>query len=230
MYRLGKLRSNPADLSAAHVHTFGASIAPAVLDRHAVDFTPCLDGNDRLSNCTVVSVANMIRGRAALNGYHAYVDTAKVIEFFLAAAGNPPDPSTIEGLIYLNVINRQATLGFDTGHDKLYGIPGTVGISRNSLAVAMNELGSVGMGIILKQKDMPTAIPTPVLDIGPNDGVEVGGHAVIGFDYTGLGDLDTVRMGTWGYWQNVTWRWLESRIDEAHGISWPQLKAASCVS
>ena len=72
--RYGRLPFVPADLAAAPVHTFGAGLAPTVLDRRSVKFTPGLYKNDIYSDCTVVSVANMILARAALNGFQAYID------------------------------------------------------------------------------------------------------------------------------------------------------------
>jgi hypothetical protein len=223
--RLGKLAPIKDHLLAAPIHTFGASIAPAVLDRSTISFTPGLYNNDTLTDCTVVSIANMIGARAALNGYQAYIDPEKVIEFFAAAAGHPADLTTVEGLNYLDVINRQASLGFDTGHDRLFGIPGTIGLSRNDIALAMVRFGSVGLGVQLRQRD-ETEFGNGLWDTSTQDGSTIGGHAVIAWDYTGLKDTDLVRIGTWGKWQYATWRWIEARRDEVHGTRWPQLEAA----
>ena len=53
-----------------------------------------------------------------------------------------------------------------------------------------------------------------------------GGHCPIIWDYTGTADTDLVRLGTWGYWQKATWRWIRQRTQEAHAIAWRQLDAA----
>jgi hypothetical protein len=169
----------------------------------------------------------MINAKSALEGFQTYIEPQKVVDFFAAAAGNPPDLTTVDGLIYLDVMNRTSELGFDTGHDKLYSIPGTVNLDRNSLAVGTANLGSVGIGITLTQTDMQNTSPASVLDTLLPAGDPVGGHAVITWDYLGMNDTDLVRIGTWGYWQHVTWRWIEARIDEAHAATWPQLTAST---
>jgi len=225
--RFGKLRPDPKALAAARTHTFGAQLAPKVLDRRSVNFTPGLYKNDVLSDCTCVSVANMINAKSALEYFQTYIEPQKVVDFFADAAGNPADLTAVDGLVYLDVMNRTSEVGFDTGHDKLYSIPGTVNLDRNSLAVATSHLGSVGIGITLTQADMQNTSPDSVLDTLLPTGDPVGGHAVITWDYLGLNDIDLVRIGTWGYWQHVTWRWIDARIDEAHAATWPQLKAAS---
>ena len=226
--RFGRLSPNKTELASAHAHTFGVRLAQPVLNRQSVAFTPGLYRNDTLGDCTVVSIANMINAKSALNGYQTYIDSDKVVEFFKEAAGNPPDLTTVDGLVYLDVINRQAQLGFDTGHDRLYGLPGTVGLSRNELALGMEAFGSVGLGVTLRDRDVQTTSSYSTLDAGPSDGNVIGGHAIIGWDYTGLGDTDIVRIGTWGYWQMVTWRWIDARLEEAHATNWPQL-LGSCA-
>jgi hypothetical protein len=230
--RLGRLPANPAALARQPEHKLGAMPVPMVLDRRSVSFTPGLYHNDTIGDCTVVSIANMIGACAALNGYQAYIDGDKVLQFFADAAGNPPDLAAVDGLVYLDVVNRQAQIGFDTGHDRIFGLPGTVGLTRMELAAGMNELGAIGIGVLLKAKDMATvqqnmasSAPLP-LDAGMDDGAVIGGHAEILWDYTGLLDDDLVRTGTWGYWQTVTWRWVSARIEEAHGLRFPQLAAA----
>jgi hypothetical protein len=220
--RLGRLPHNAEALAAAPAHVFGASVPPPMMDRSAVPFAPGLDGNDEFSDCTCVSLANMIRARAALNGFQAYVDPAQVVDFFAACAGNPPDLAAVDGLIYLDVVNRQATTGFATGHDTLFGIPGTVGIDRTSIAVAMDRLGSVGLGVTLHQRDMLAFQSGAVWDTEDAAGDVVGGHAVVAWDYTGLGDTDTVRIATWGVLISARWRWVEASIDEAHALAYPQ--------
>jgi len=54
-----------------------------------------------------------------------------------------------------------------------------------------------------------------------------GGHCLDGWSYEGTGDADIVTLLTWGTTQRCTWRWLRSRLVEAHGILWPQLATPS---
>jgi hypothetical protein len=82
----------------------------------------------------------------------------------------------------------------------------------------MCRLGGAYLGIVLHDRDMQTVGQT--WDIGLRGSSPVGGHCVVGWDYTGLGDADTVRLMTWGAWQPATWRWLEARVEEAWGLAW----------
>jgi hypothetical protein len=61
---------------------------------------------------------------------------------------------------------------------------------------------------------------------GRDDGDVVGGHAVIAWDYSGLGGGDTVRLGTWGVWHQASWAWVATRLDEAYSLVWRQLERA----
>jgi hypothetical protein len=79
----------------------------------------------------------------------------------------------------------------------------------------------------LRERDMET-FGSGIWDVrgGRDDGPVVGGHCVVGWDYTGLGDDDTVRIGTWGDWQPASWAWVAARLDEAHGLVYRQLARA----
>jgi hypothetical protein len=227
--RLGRKPHDPAAVAAAPRHKFGAVPPPAVLDRSAVEFVPVLGQNDRYTNCTVVSVWNMIEAQSALNGFgQTYMDPAKALSFFADCAGNPADLTTVDGLVYLDVMNRVASVGLDTGHDRLFGIPGTVGTGRSEIAVAMAQLGGVGLGVILREADEEDWAAGRMIDARPGEdrGAITGGHALFGWDYLGLGDDEPMRAVWWGKLMPMTWRWLRQALDEVHGARWPQLGAA----
>jgi hypothetical protein len=199
-------------------------VAPSVtLDRAGVDFTPALYQNDTLPDCTAVALANAARGVAALNGYELTVDPACVPAFYAGCVGNPPDLAATDGAVMLDVLRIQAAQGFDIGTQRLAGLSGTLDVaSRSALALGIARLGVGYWGVTLRERDMQRA---PVWDVqaGRDDGDIVGGHAVIAWDYSGLCDDDTVRLGTWGGWQPATWAWVAARLDEAFGIVWRQL-------
>ena len=222
--RFGRLPHDPVALAAAHKHVLGVSLPQTVLDRGAIPFQPGLDGNDIYGDCTCVSIANAIRARAVLNGFQANVSSTAAVTFFATCAGHPSDLVAVDGLVYLDVINRQASEGFPTGFDTLFGIPGTVDPSRASLADAIGRFGSVGVGVTLHQSDLAAFQAGAVWDDGSGD--VAGGHVMLAWDYTGLGDTDTVRVATWGRLIRVTWRWLERAADEAHALDFPQETAA----
>ena len=228
-YRLGRLPHSPAALAQASAHRFGAAPPPATLDRSTVPFAPVLGQNDQYSNCTVVSIQNMIEAQSALSGFgETYIDPAKALQFFSDCAGNPANLTAVDGLVYLDVMARVATGGIDTGHDTLFGIPGTVSTDRMSIARAMVQLGGVGLGVTLREADQEDWVAGRTIDARPPEdrGAVVGGHALFGWDYVGLGDDEPLRAVWWGRLAPCTWRWLQQAIDEAHGARWPQLRAA----
>ncbi len=224
--RLGRIRHDPIALARAPSHRFGAVPPPVALDRSATVFEPGLYCNDTLPDCTAVALANAARGVAALNGFDLVLDQARVPAFYADCIGNPADLAATDGAVMLDVLARQATHGFDIGPQALYGLHATIDArSRSALACGMARLGVGYWGVTLRDRDMERA---PVWDVraGRDDGGVVGGHAVIAWDYSGLADGDTLRIGTWGAWQPATWAWVAARLDEAYGIVWRQLERA----
>lgn len=194
-----------------------------------MDFVPQMYRNDVLPDCTAAGLANAARGIAALNGFGLVVDPGLVAPFYASCVGCPDNDADMEatdGVVLLDVLARQAAHGFDIGPQVLVGQSGTVSTSRTALALSMARLGVGYWGVTLHDRDMQTVGSKWDVVSGRDDGPIVGGHCVIAFDYTGLGDADTVRIGTWGAWQAATWAWVEARLDEAHGLVWRQLARA----
>jgi hypothetical protein len=224
--RLGRLAHDPIELAAAPAHRFGAVPPPAKLDRSLADFGPEMYDNDHYSDCTAAALANCARGVAYLNGYDLIVDPGKPLAFYGSCVGNPPDLAATEGAIMRDVLNRQAH-GFDIGPQTLYGQWGTIDPkARSALAIAMERLGPLYLGVTLREREMETMGLWDV-QAGRDDGVVIGGHGIPAWCYGGLADSDIVQIGTWGRWQSVTWEWLMTRLDEAHGVVWRQLGNAA---
>jgi hypothetical protein len=225
--RLGCLPHDPVALASAPRHRFGAILPPAVLDRSGIDFTPGLFNNDTYGDCTAVGLANAARGIAALNGYDLVVDPDTPLAFYSDCIGNPPNLIATDGAVILDVLAYQSTHGFNIGPQMLVGQSGTVALTRTDLALAMARIGPAYLGVTLRDRDMQAVGSRPWdVEAGRDDGAVVGGHCIIGWDYTGLGDAGTVRIGTWGMWQTATWAWLAARLEEAHGLVWRQLARA----
>lgn len=223
---LGRIRHDPVALARVPSHRFGAVPPPVTLDRSAMAFEPGLYQNDSLPDCTAVALANAARGVAALNGFDLVLDQARVPAFYSACVGSPANLAATDGAAMLDVLARQAGQGFDIGPQTLCGHYATIGThSRSALASGMVRLGAGYWGVTLRERDMERAALWDVR-FGRDDGNVVGGHAVIAWDYRGLGDADTLRIGTWGAWQEATWAWVAARLDEAYGIVWRQLERA----
>lgn len=211
-------------------HTLAARKAPDKVDRSQIDFTPGLYDNDIYPNCTAVTTANHADAIAHLGGFGLRIDPRHVLTFFSQCTRLPDDPNVLigcDGALLIDVMNQQGTKGFQIGSQELVGAWGSViPDNRNMLALSISELGVGHWGVNLAEADQnmevwDTQSPSSAGDPTPGSW---GGHDLFGWDYTGLSDTDTVRLGTWGGWKRATWRWIQSRLDEAYVIAWRQLK------
>lgn len=224
--QLGRLPHDPVALAASPglPAKFATAAPPDTLDRSSVNVALGLYDNDTLPVCTGAMLANAINAVAGLSDYSIPIPTEKVLSFYAGCVGCAPTTQAIgqtNGAVMLNVLRQQVTNGFDIGQEApMVGLFGNIPANRLMLANCMAHLGVALLGVTLHESDMKA---NGILDTTVSAGVVVGGHAIIGFDYNGLGDSDTVRIGTWGGWRLATWRWLEIRVDEAYGILWRTL-------
>ena len=231
---LGRKPADPAALARAPQlgnHMLASMPAPPVLDRSKIAFTPDMDGNDTVGDCTAVALANCARAAACLAGFQIVIPKPKVIAFYSQSTGyNPKVPSTDQGGVEVDVLANQARHGFDIGEQTpLVGAwgtfdPGNQGLMRSCIA----NVGTCYIGVALSISDQnmkvwDTDAPASAGDPTPGSW---GDHAPFIWDYEGTSDTDLVRIGTWGYWQKATWRWVRRRTQEAHGIAWRQMNKA----
>ena len=216
--RLGRLPHNPLAVALAPqlaAHRFGAFAPPPKLDRSHIDYQPGLFRNDVLPDCSAAGIVNAASAASALNGSALAIDPATVPPFYALCAGCEATDAAMEasdGAVLIEVLQRQLRDGFPVGtQTPLVARFAVVRPDRIALANAMVRFGSVYAGVTLHQAEMEWPA---VWDLG--DSAVVGGHCVVFFDYTGLGDADTVRVATWGMLQDVTWRFIEERTDEAY--------------
>ena len=193
-------------------------------------FQPGLYDNDWAGDCTSVALFNCARGAALVQtGADIPVAPGAPLNFYAATVGVPPNRQAIQltdGTTMLATLDRAASVGVDFGQ-QVPLVPLAKAIdtdNRFALASALT-LGPLylGVGLALADQEHTTwSTTTP----GNQTKGSWGGHALMAWDYEGLGDSDTVRLGTWGLWQNATWAWLHERLDEAYTLSWPQLARA----
>lgn len=207
--------------------------APAVLNRSHVNPAPVMADNDKIGDCTAAGLANSIRAVSALNGFQTQITDAEAIQFYSASTGyDPRDPASDQGGIEVDVLAYAARNGIDLGEQRLYPIWGSIHPQgRNAMGLACAALGPVYLGVQLAVADQAGMgglwdTPTPTAYGNPSPG-SWGGHCLVLWDYAGLNDDDEIRLLTWGTYQRATWRWLHSRIMEAHGLLWPQLATPS---
>jgi hypothetical protein len=226
--RLGRLPHNPALLASAPAHRFGAAMPPAELDRTLIDFVPADYGNQTDPICTCENMTNTARAVAFLNGFQLSVDAAKPKANYAAVLGIPDTEAAIQatdGVQMTDVLDYQDQHGFDIGPQKLVARYGTIQINRTALALALNRLGALWVGVTLHERDMENFAAGRRWDVvdGRDDGDVVGGHAPFAWAYKGLGDNSLAQLGTWAKWQGATWAWIDARMNEAWGLVWHQL-------
>jgi hypothetical protein len=210
-----------------------AAPPPPVLDRSRVPFVPAMDDNNVLGDCTAVGVANAARGMAALDGFGINIPTDRVVALYSASTGYVPgDPATDQGGVELDVLGYQASHGFDTGDQApLVGAFATFDPrDRVTFANVMAKFGTAYLGVNLASADLDTSAVWDTATPGDQTPGSWGGHCLLAWDYTGLGDTDTVRLATWGTLQPCTWRWLADRCEEAHVLIWRQLMKANALN
>lgn len=227
-FPLGRKHHDPIVLAQAPSHRFGVIQPQPSLNRTLVDFTPGIYHNDTYPDCTYVSMTNVARGVAFLNGYELAVDPDKVTAGYAANAGCANTPAAIlatDGLVMQDVAVWQARKGYDIGPQRLVAQSGVIPLNKTALALAMQRLGLPWCGVVLYQRDMDSIGPYSVLDVqaGRDDGAIVGRHAIPLWTYLSLGDDGRLYFGTYGFWQAATWAWLLERIEEAHGLVYRQL-------
>jgi hypothetical protein len=220
--RLGRLPHSPARLAAVPPHTFAADAPPPpVVDRSGIAFAPGLWRNDVLPDCTAVGLANARRAATLIQGYDIPTDEGQIIAFYAACAGVADIEAALEasdGAVMLDVLERAQRDGFQMG-GQTPEVPTFAAIQptdRAGLAHAIAVHGAAYIGIDLYEPDMAAdAIWTL-----PPAGALVGGHALIAWSYSALGNADMVMLGTWGDLVAASWAWLEGRAQEAFALSW----------
>jgi hypothetical protein len=239
--RLGRLQHDPQRLAAAPSlasHRFAATPPASFVDRSAVAFEPQAWGNIELPNCTAAGLANAIGMVGALNGWQPAIEPSLVPRFYGACIGQPnatdEELAATDGAVVIDVLQYQVAHGFDykmlppdAPREPMVGLWGTLP-NATAIAQAIDKLGHAYLGVTLRERDMQ--MPA-VWDFQPgrDDGKPVGGHCIVAWDYAGLADDATIRIATWGEFQETTWGWLQARLDEAHALVWRQLAAASGV-
>ncbi len=235
--KFGLLPARPADLARAPrlgAHPIARRVAQPVLDRSGVPFRPCVFANDTLSDCTAAGLGNAALALGALDGFQPVVTEPAVEAFYSATSGYVPgQPATDVGAVLTDVLAYQAANGFNSGADLLTGPWATVDpYDRNLLALGMETLGVVVLGVALSEADL-NRVGQP-WDIGVmstgGDATPAYLHCLLGWSYDGLRDVDLVQLATWGALQAATWRWVERAIREAHVVVWRPLLATAGVS
>lgn len=227
MFALGRLPHDPEAYAATTPipdHHLMAVAGSDALVRP--DWRPCLGHNDSWPTCTTTGLANAARMVEIANGGDLALDDDRMAEKFSVWTGIPYTPEAMaasSGARLLDILDHQAAEGFDIGTPTpLVALWGRIGHDRVSLARSIRTFGHAYLGVDLHQRDVEGHILWDAVD-GRDDGPVVGGHCICPYDFTGLGDTDTVRIATWGFLMPATWAWVEARILESYALAWRQL-------
>ncbi|MCE2563410.1 hypothetical protein [Komagataeibacter sp. FNDCF1] len=237
-----KLGCRPAEHRPGQPHLsvmrgFCARQAPPRLIRDHIDPHPAMLGNDTLGDCTSAGIGNHLHATGALAGFDVSgITTDAAVRFYSLSTGYVPgNPTTDNGGVEVDVLTTALRDGYALADQTLYPIwgsadPGDLNGVRNIAA----GLSAAYLGVQLAQSDMwedEDGNLAPVWDtqtpIGHGDTTpgSAGAHCLLLWDYAGTADTDLVTLLTWGSKQKATWRWVRSRIMEAHGLAWGQLHA-----
>ena len=205
-------------------------VPPKSWKRTGIPTNAQMFGNDTLGDCTSAGIANAARAMASIYGYNVQITDEDVISFYSASTGYSPSvPGSDQGGIEVDVLNYAAKNGYKAGFQTLYPMWGNVNHkSRSEMAICVAKVGPVYLGVQLAEADQNQKLWSTHNE-GNNTPGSWGGHCCLLWDYDGLGDDDEISIITWGGIQKATWAWLDSRIDEAHGIVFRQLIPAKDI-
>jgi len=196
----------------------------------AVDWTKAIADwgmmlNDNLGCCTIAAMGHAMQVWTANSWSSEFTvpDSAILQKYEMWAGYNPADPSTDQGAVELDVLNkwRQSPPGFWGQKLLAYAEPDPANINHVKLATEL--FGGVYIGLSLPISAQTQAV-WDVAD-GPNgEPGSWGGHAVFvpAYDATGLTCI------TWGQLKKMTWAFWAKYCDESHallGADWVNQKS-----
>lgn len=225
---LGRKAHDPIAVAGAPTLRYGVDAPPLPkLLREGVNYQPQMWGNDQYPCCTAAGLLNGALASEALStGSALNISPLAWMPFYAACAGVAETPAAIgasDGAAMLDVLRRQGSSGFDIGAvDPLTGDFGTVALDRNSIARAIVAMGWVYAGIDLSQADMDA---TGIWEAWSTPGADIGGHCLVPWGYTGLGDGDAVILATWGSLVQCEWARWDQIAREAYTVLFPMAEA-----
>jgi hypothetical protein len=214
-----------AGLPTLDCHDFALAPPPASLaQRRTLNYGLQMYANDRVGDCGLAGIANGASAEAALQGYALGIGVERVLAFYGRFGYRPDDPKTDQGVVLTDVLANQAQQAFYAEDQlPLTGPYATIDPhDRAMLARVMDQVGWVYGGVSLAKADQVADVwdtNTPASAGDPTPG-SWGGHCALPLYHTGFDDTDLVYFGTWGREHPATWRWVESRLAEAHAIIW----------
>lgn len=168
-------------------------------------------GNDRLGDCTIAAVAHACQVWTGATGPMWTATDAEVQDYYSKWDGYVPgDPSTDNGGVELDVLNRWRAEGF-CGMKLLAYVDPAPGNGEH-IRQAIHLFGGVYIGL-----QLPLSAQSQIGDIWTDLGDMPGGwggHAVFVPYY----DPEGLICITWGKRQRMTWDFWKHYCDESHAL------------
>lgn len=201
--------------------------APSIVRK--VDPNAQMYMNDSVGDCSSAGIANLLNAYSALCGYKLSITAEQVLEFYSLSTGYViGDPTTDNGAVLTSVLQFAALNGYAITNEILYPIWGTADISDpHVVALIVESFGACYIGVGLAEADQDTSVVWDVTTPGNQTPWSWGGHCLIVYGYESLAEDGIVDLVTWGGIQKCTWRWLRSRMCEAHAVAFRQVMPAS---
>jgi hypothetical protein len=176
--------------------------------------------NDQIGDCTIVTLANLIKCWTAENGNEAIVTEQDVLAAYQAVSGYvPSDPTTDNGAVMLTVMNyfrRTALAGYKADAFVTIDIH-----DREHFKQAIAHFGGAALGFSLPksiQNQSRWAVTMGGTHGDPRIG-SLGGHAVSAHAYKDEGGSnDGVMIRTWGQRVWVSWAFINAYCDEGFAL------------
>lgn len=176
--------------------------------------------NNTLGCCTIAGAGHAVQILSANAGAEATVSDNDILKYYEQWDGyNPADPSTDQGGIELDVLNKWKAQGF-AGHAlDAYADVNVKNVTE--IKQAINLFGGLYIGMEVPNFIM-ASIPT-VWDVTANDGGIDGGHCVFVYGYDATGP----QFISWGSVYTMTWAFWAKYVDEAHALLSPDFLGAN---
>jgi len=186
----------------------------------AVDWTDGITAfgmmlNDTLGDCTIAGIGHAIQVWTAKCYSESTVTDAAILAAYEAWDGyNPADPSTDQGGIELDVLNKWRKQGLAGHHILGFADPAVSNLEEIKQSIAY--FGGVYIGVSLpltaQNQDVWDVVPDP--GDGSATAGSWGGHCVFVPAY----DPDNLKCITWGGVKTMTNAFWNKYVDEAHTV------------
>ena len=208
-------RLDPRTLKMAKYLAAAPLTPPAAVDytRGVTDWGMML--NAEFGCCTIAAVGHAVQAWTnCATGRETTVPDSTILEYYEKWDGyNPSDPSTDQGGVELDVLNKWRQQKFAANILDAYAAIDPKKQQEVQLAIWL--FGGAYIGIELPIRAQTQDVWDVPESLGPDDEPgSWGGHAVfvVGYDATG------VTLITWGAPKKATWAWISKYCDEAYAL------------